>query len=79
MDGPSPNILTSLGLGAYAASIVSLIAFLGYVITWIAPLVPAPSATVHPVLLFLYTIMNKIAGNVGHATNANAGEVPKTS
>lgn len=67
MSDPSA-ILTPL-LGASAASIISLLAFIGYIITWLAPILPPPSETASPVWKFAYAVANKIAGNVGHARN----------
>jgi hypothetical protein len=63
------TLLTTLGLGHYAAALISLALCLGYMITWIAPLIPAPSATSGTAYTFIYAAINKIAGNVGHATN----------
>lgn len=68
---PDPiSLLAQLGLGQYAAGIVALAMCTAYVVTWFAPLLPA--APTSPVALFFYNVVQKIAGNVGNAKNANA-------
>lgn len=71
-------LLTALGLGSHSASIVALIALIGYGVTWVAPLMAPPAANVGPYAT-LYGVVQKIAANVGHARNATAPESPPAS
>jgi hypothetical protein len=48
----------------------------GYAVTWLAPIVPPPAPTSGNLRRFLYALVNKIAGNVGGAANANAPAIP---
>lgn len=69
---PNPvDVLTALGLGHYAAGILALLACAGYLITWIAPLLPAVPPT-GSVALFVFNVIHAIAANVGGAKNASA-------
>lgn len=63
------TVLTSIGLGKYAAGIVSLSMCVAYVVTWFAPLMPAPTDADSRAYKMLYAIIQKIGANVGHAAN----------
>lgn len=69
MTEPSPTALLTPIFGAYTASIISLLAFVGYIITWVAPLLPPPAPTANPGWKFVYAVISKIGGNVGYAKN----------
>lgn len=79
MNPPDPvTLLTALGLGHYAAAIVALLLCIGYLVTWVAPLVPPPGANAGALRVFVYNVMQKIAGNVRYAKNANVPTIPTT-
>lgn len=63
------SLLTALGLGGYTAAAIPLLMCLGYIVTWIAPLIPAPGPNASGFVTFLYAVVQKIAGNVGLAKN----------
>lgn len=69
---PDPiSLLAQLGLGQYAAGVLALVMCFGYIVTWLAPLLPAVPPTSYFGLL-AYNVVQKIAGNVRNAKNANA-------
>lgn len=66
---PDPVALLSPIFGVHTASVISLLALIAYGITWIAPLLPPPSDGSGRTWRITYAVVNKIAGNVGHAKN----------
>lgn len=66
---PNPVALLTPVFGADAAAIVSFLAFIGYVITWVAPMLPPPTENANPGWKFVYQVANKIAANIGYAKN----------
>lgn len=71
MDAPpiSPTALLTPIFGADTAAVISFLAFIGYVITWIAPLLPPPSDGASQTWKTAYAVITKIAGNIGYARN----------
>ena len=69
---PDPTtVLAALGLGKEAASILVLLAFLGYAITHLLPYLPPPGSSGVSWWKVVYGILNGIAGNYGNARNAS--------
>ncbi len=66
---PDPVAILSPLFGSHTASLISFLALMGYIITWIAPLLPVPVEGSSVTWRFTYAAVNKIAGNVGHARN----------
>lgn len=76
MTEPSPAAILTPIFGAYSASVISLIMFLGYVITWVAPLLPPPGINASWGWKFAFAVINKIGGNVGYAKNKEPAPLP---
>jgi hypothetical protein len=72
------TVLTALGLGKYAASVIVLLAFIGYLITHLLPYLPPPTATSPTWWAVVYRILNGIAGNYGNAKSP-VGNVTKVT
>lgn len=66
---PDPIALLTPIFGSHTAALISFLALMGYVITWIAPLLPAPAADSSRTWRITYAVVNKIGANVGHARN----------
>lgn len=71
MDILAP-ILALPGVGPYVPYITALVA----VSAALAPALPPPSVTSYSAYIALYKVVNLLAINVGHASNAKATDKP---
>ena len=69
---PDPAaLLQSLGLGQYAAGVVTLLVCIAYLWSHVlAAFVPPPGPNASPGWKMLYSVLNAIAANWGNAANA---------
>lgn len=65
-------VLTMLGLGQYAASIIAVVGLLGFILVHVMPWIPAPAATAPAWRKALYSLLSYLAGNYFHASNTKA-------